>query len=149
MNFPKKGNSNHASKEIDSFARKMVTFIPLLFLILSAIMLFKAISNHKFNSGKDDVSKFEETIFSLKKSLPSRGFVGYFNDVEPESIYGGDFWMTQYALAPLIVGKNIDSDFIVGILHPSQTKKNSFEKVGFSVVRDYGNGIVLLQRGNR
>ena len=149
MNIQKKEKCNHASKEIDPFARKVVTFIPLLFLILSAIILFKAISYHSLNAGRDVVTNFEDRMLALRERLPPRGVIGYFNDSEPDFINWEEYWLTQYALSPLIVTKNIDNEYIVGILHSSEIKKNSYGNMGLLLVKEYGNGIVLLRRGKK
>ncbi len=148
-NISKKGKASDDLKEIDSFGRKVVTLIPGLFLILSAIIAFKAISYQSLNAGRDLVSNFEDRIVGLKHSLPPRGTIGYFNDSEPDSINWEEYWLTQYALSPLIVAKNIDNEWVVGILHSSGLAGNRYEDLGLLLIRDYGNGIVLLRRGRK
>ena len=123
--------------------------IPVFFLILSAIIGFKAISYHSLNAGRDLVSNFEDKMVALKQSLPPRGTIGYFTDSEPDFINWEEYWLTQYALSPLIVVKNIDNECIVGILHSSEIARNSYGNSGLSLIKDFGNGIVLLRRGKK
>ena len=124
------------------------TVIICLFSIAASMFLFfKIIFQHyELESYRDNFTRFERNISLLKEDLPLRGTVGYFNDIEPEILYSQEIWRTQYAISPLIIQKNLDHQFIVGVLHPSVPERTRYEERNMSLIKDYGEGITLLQR---
>ena len=111
------------------------------------IIFFQAIVKHyEIQSINDRVTRFEKSISLLKEKLPPHGIVGYFNDIEPETLYAEEYWRTQYVLSPIIIQKNLDHQFIVGVLHPSVPERRRYEGINLSLIEEFGGGIVLLKR---
>jgi hypothetical protein len=74
--------------------------------------------------------------------LPPRGVVGYYGDssISPDSTAA--YYLTQYALAPLVVDQSLRHRWVVGnfpdaslpIALPGELK----------LVKDFGNGVLLF-----
>lgn len=101
----------------------------------------------------DPVADWEKRFAPLKRQLPFvRGAVGYISD---SSIPGisfnapndeGEYVLTQYVMAPIIIIKGTDQEWNIGNLSPqaysawSQTNHGEFEVIPFK------GGIYLLHR---
>lgn len=105
--------------------------------------------------GKDDVTRYERRFQDLKKMLPSQGVVGYLTDdhvpgqqTRREDQTATRFFLTQYALAPLIVVGTPDCSLVVGDFHEANfastiaAHKNLKVLVNYSLLGD--RGVVLL-----
>jgi hypothetical protein len=109
--------------------------------------------------GNDDVSLNEKRFDKIKENLPSHGVVGYWPNGSPATLeqlmFGnaGDlqhWFLTQYALAPVIVSPTLGQSVIVcnyrpmpGIYYPGPPgiKESADRKI-----IDFGNGVQLLTR---
>ena len=95
------------------------------------------------------ISANEQRFQELKFPLPSRGVVGFITDAtEPTDRYK-KFFLTQYFLVPLVV---IEDDgtvpIVIGIFGNSISGREGFLQTwNLHVQAAYGNGIVLLRRG--
>jgi len=88
----------------------------------------------------DDVAKRSDQRFAaVKLVLPGRGIIGYVGENGESSL--PDYYLTQYALAPLVVDRSIQHKFVVGSF-PSLQVPSSLP--GLRKVEDFGNGVVLL-----
>lgn len=86
----------------------------------------------------DDVSKRSDQRFAaLKAALPSRGIVGYVGD---SSDPVADYYLAQYALAPLVIDRSSDHALVIGNFPASLHA--SVEHL--QLVTDFGNGVVLF-----
>ena len=96
-------------------------------------------------SRQSGVTFSEGKLPAIREALPTRGNVGYISD---ETLLGGyigteRFNLTQYALAPVVVDIGPTHDLVVAnfsSLEPQDLPDDFF------VVRDFGNGVLLLQR---
>lgn len=94
------------------------------------------------------IERYLGRFTSIKTALPPRGVVGYVaEDRGKESIHGGDYYrkfhLAQYALAPLIVVDNTAPVLVIGNFAEGSTPPRI---PGLSLVRDYGNGVMLFRR---
>jgi hypothetical protein len=88
----------------------------------------------------DDVAKRSDQRFAaVKLALPSRGIIGYVGEKGESSL--PDYYLAQYALAPLVVDRSIQHKFVVGNF-PSLQVPASLP--GLRTIEDFGNGVVLL-----
>lgn len=76
---------------------------------------------------------------ALKAQLPERGTVGYVGKTDPAAL--GDYYLAQYALAPLVVEHTPNHALVVGNF-PHGGPSQPFENL--QLVRDFGNGVLLL-----
>ncbi|HTT23600.1 MAG TPA: hypothetical protein VMG82_32025 [Candidatus Sulfotelmatobacter sp.] len=88
----------------------------------------------------DDISKRSDLRFAeLKPHLPAKGIVGYLGEPGDSAI--PDYYLTQYALAPLVVDFSPSHTIVVGnfpFSPPLQLPEN------LRLVRDFGNGVMLF-----
>lgn len=93
-----------------------------------------------WNLQPDDIPQRSDQRFSaLKQVLPSSGVIGYVGEPGESSL--PDYYLAQYALAPLVVDRSIQHKVVVGnfpSLHIPPLMP------GLREIQDFGNGVVLL-----
>ena len=107
-------------------------------LLSTGRMVFESLTLRQ--SSYDDVAKLSDQRFSaLKTRLPASGVVGYIGHSGDSAIR--DYYLTQYALAPLVVDLSPNHPIVVGNFPgptPSAIPQN------LRLVEDFGNGVMLL-----
>lgn len=133
--------------------RKLIALGLIIFLaVQSPLLIFlfefktlRTIFHSDFNHRADDISAYEQRFASIKADLPAAGVIGYLSDPDQEESQAQyDYYLTQYALAPLIVDDAIDHQFVIGNF-PEGMNVNSYPANELILVRDYGQGIILFQ----
>ena len=114
----------------------------LLFLVCcllsTAHIHFQAPGPGRISS--DDISQRSDVRFArLKARLPIRGVIGYIG--EPGDSEIPDYYLTQYALAPLVVDFSANHSIVIGNF-PSSTASEI--PPGLTLVQDFGNGVILF-----
>lgn len=88
----------------------------------------------------DDISKRSDQRFAaLKRRLPTSGVIGYIGESGDSAV--PDYYLTQYALAPLVVDQSADHAIVIGNFPsfvPSGIPRN------LRIVENFGNGVLLL-----
>jgi hypothetical protein len=118
---------------------KAAILLFILCCMLSTVRLvFKAaIPGH---IERDDISARSDQRFAvLKAHLPTNGVVGYIG--EATGLATPDYYLTQYALAPLVVDLSLNHAIVVGNFPstpPAQIPQN------LRLVKDFGNGVMLF-----
>jgi hypothetical protein len=88
----------------------------------------------------DDVSKQSDQRFAIVKSrLPASGVIGYIG--ESGNSFTPDYYLTQYALAPLVVDHSTYHAIVIGnfpLSPPSDLPPN------LRLVEDFGSGVLLF-----
>src|SRR5437879_13633507 len=114
----------------------------LLFTIcclLSTIRILREAPNPAHIT-RDDVSKKSDERFAAAKSrLPASGVIGYIGESGNSST--PDYYLTQYALAPLVVDRSSHHAIVIGnfpLSRPSDLPPN------LRLVEDCGSGVLLL-----
>lgn len=96
----------------------------------------------------DGVTAFESRFAGLRAMLPAQGVIGYMTEpgstMDPTDAQA-EHHLAQYALAPVIVTPAADRRYVVGNFHQVVTVGTLREK-GFKLVREFGNGIALLEK---
>jgi hypothetical protein len=83
---------------------------------------------------------------ALKAALPAQGTIGYVGEPGAPVDVLGNYYLTQYALAPLILENSPNHPLVVGNFPSSspQTPDN------LKLIRDFGNGVLLFaQKDNK
>jgi hypothetical protein len=89
----------------------------------------------------DGVAKLSDQRFpALKAALPQRGVVGYIG--ESGNSGTADYYLTQYALAPLLIENSTNHDFVIGNFPASPPAR--FPQ-NLQLVKDFGNGVLLFR----
>ena len=88
----------------------------------------------------DNIAKRSDQRFSaVKQALPTRGVIGYIGENGDSAL--PDYYLAQYALAPLVVDRSIQHKFVIGNFPGSEVPASL---PGLRKMQDFGNGVVLL-----
>ena len=119
-------------------AKCAILFLTLCCL-LSTIRILRDAPNPAHLS-QDDVSKRSDQRFAaVKMRLPASGVIGYIG--ESSDFSTPDCYLTQYALAPLVVERSTHHAIVIGnfpLSPPSNLPPN------LRLVEDFGRGVLLL-----
>jgi hypothetical protein len=114
----------------------IVTFLACC-LLSSAGLVYDA-PNPRHPPG--DIARRSDLRFAaLKSALPVTGVVGYIG--EPGTPALADYYLAQYALAPLVLDQSPSHRLVVGN-YPNQSPPPAAP--GLSGARDFGNGVFLF-----
>lgn len=99
----------------------------------------------------DEVTIFDKQCADLRKLLPAHGAIGYVTNSNGADLNDyNQYFMTCYALAPVIVLKDLNHDFILGNFFAKDVDPkpiiNNIIGNDYAVVRNIGNNIILFGR---
>jgi len=124
----------------------------ILFTLLSNLHWLLQAAFDPYFPRWDRISQYEKRFEGLKKILPAHGVVGYLSHRQAQDIRfdaeTADFYLTQYALAPLIVIYSSERELVIGNFRASGvdleilTDKNL---TLLTLIRDFGNGVMLFR----
>lgn len=124
-----------------------------MIIIPSFLHNFKALHKgvQRYNRQEPDpVTEYEKRFGDIKAHLHNHTVVGYITDYDDKSDrYGQAFNMTQYVLAPVILVRGIKRKFIVGNFQGAQPDIKAYENKNISLIRDFGEGVLLFERMDR
>jgi hypothetical protein len=107
--------------------------------LLSTIRILREAPNPALLT-PDDISKRSDQRFAaVKTRLPASGVIGYIGECGNSST--PDYYLTQYALVPLVVDRSTHHAIVIGnfpLSPPSDLPPN------LRLVEDFGNGVLLL-----
>ncbi len=128
-----------------------VLSIVVFALVSSGLALRRTLDPPPGAAAHDEISRYEARFRPLRSALPPEGVVGYlagprrldrpFDDLK-------DFYLTQYALAPLIVVDTSDPPFVVGNFRPS-SPEHTISDPTLVLIRDFGDGVLLFRHQPR
>ena len=99
------------------------------------------------NRELDQISIYEKRFGELKAVLQNQSIVGYVSDYEAKSDDDGNaFGMTQYVLAPIILVRGNKPNFIISNFSSAKPDRKAYEKENLSLIKDFGNGVMLFER---
>ena len=126
-------------------------FIIVFALLSSGIAVRRALHPPPWTTAQDEISRYEARFRLLKTVLPPRGVVGYLPELLPASVdlgWGKDFFLTRYALAPLIVVSSTAPPLVIGNFR-SAGPDRSIPDPTLVLVRDFGDGVLLFRHERR
>ena len=93
------------------------------------------------------VTAFEKRFEVLHKSLPPHSVLGYVSDnpVNDEVTSQGEFYLTQYSLAPALIKADTVEPFEVANFHTAKTDEAALKARQLVAYRDYGNDVYLYR----
>jgi hypothetical protein len=116
-----------------------LTVFVLCCLLSTARLIVDAPTPTRIAESSAQIDNFSDRRFALlKAALPQRGVVGYLGESGPLAI--GRYYLTQYALAPLVV-ENSPNHALVIANFPSSPPTARPENL--RLVKDFGNGVLL------
>ncbi len=93
-----------------------------------------------------DIVQYESRFSQLREDAPHDTVLGYLTDAD-ESLTStqAEYILAQYAMAPAVVARDLKESWVIGNVHTPQPP--AFYQVhGLELVRDYGNGVLLLRK---
>ncbi|MET0626638.1 MAG: hypothetical protein ABW250_27140 [Pyrinomonadaceae bacterium] len=131
-----------------------IRMLVLALLVLNAFCTNLTHSRYNLNLlphvvGEDDITAGEDRFEELRKVLPARATVGYVNDRADETEDLEAFFIARYALAPNIVVRETWPELVVGDFRRPGAGIETLAGLNLIVVRDFGNGVMLLGREGR
>jgi len=132
--------------------RVKIGILLILFTALfSNLTLFKDVVAGSCKNGKiDSISHYERRFEGIKKYLPARGVVGYISGTDVKDIrFAGQetakYYLTQYAVSPTIVEYAAVYDLVIGNFEPGADSSGVIHEKRLTVIKDFGNGVMLLK----
>lgn len=146
-----------AAAREDSWAgmrTRIALALVLLYAGASTVRWLQHGSHWPAGASQDDISANERRFAPLRPLLPAHGLVGYLSNPEPIGATPRDsnaaalhqfrhYLLAQYALAPALLVKGTEPEFVVGNFDPGTT---AAAPAGLLIVRDFGDGLVLFRR---
>ncbi len=111
-------------------------------LLSSARLVLQAPRPKDLNASAQKIPRQSGLRFAeLKKDLPARGVVGYWGDSSLTPPAVGAYYLTQYALAPLVVDRSLNHPLVIGNFpdaSPPPFPPN------LRLIKDFGDGVFLF-----
>jgi hypothetical protein len=130
-----------------AFARSMnqsrltiaLTVFVLCCLLSTGRLVFDSPTPASIAVSSAEIENRSDRRFSvLKAYLPQRGVVGYVG--EPGTLAIAGYYLTQYALAPLVVENSQNHALVIGNFPASPP---AFTPENLHLVKDFGDGVLL------
>lgn len=146
--------SNHESVATNKLS--LPARIGLILLVLLALRLIQTrippISFWRSAKSSDQISRSELRFTEIQKALPSNGRIGYVTDISSEKVLkDGDaaarYYLAQYSLAPLQVILYSDETTVIGDFREPRGLDRVLKETPLRIVRQFENGVFLLQEG--
>lgn len=132
-----------------AFAPAVVALV-VLAIVISSVLLSELQGLAKMPSitrdqGKDEISLYERRFEALKRALPDSGVVGYVTDDGPGSVGAQDYYLTQYALSPLVVDSSAEHPLVVGNFRDNVAALSIYKDKNLTLLEDFGGGVMLFR----
>ena len=133
----------HFAPDPDSHSHSARTRVGILLFVLccllsSAHMLFQA-PNPKRVATDDIARRSDQRFAALKPHLPASGVIGYIGESGDSAV--PDYYLAQYALAPLVVDQSPNHAIVIGnfpSLAPAEIPPS------LRILENFGDGVLLL-----
>jgi hypothetical protein len=92
----------------------------------------------------DEVTLLDKRFAELRKLLPANSIIGYISSYKCDSLTETKYYyITQYALSPVIVSRDTNHDFIVAYLYNTIFSEDISN---FIILKNFENGVLLLTK---
>ena len=118
----------------------IATVIFLLCCLLSTARILSEAPRPSSLATGDIAQRSDQRFAAVKAALPQRGVVGYVGDPGIPAL--GDYYLAQYALAPLVLDHSPNHSLVVGNFMTSPTSREL--PAGLRLVTDFGDGVMLF-----
>ena len=119
-------------------------------LALGSFLAYRSYLRRQPNTSIPDTITADERRFEgLRAVLPLLGTVGYLSDITAGQESVRKYYLTQYFLAPVVVAPDTNRELVVANFASSSDIAAVASTNGFTVERDFQNGIALLRRAGR
>lgn len=117
-------------------------------LLASGIMLGPSVTwLTKGTAETDYITSYENRFRAVREIVSGKGSVGYISYTNLNVVDSGfHLFLTQYSLAPTLVDRNSSSNWVIGNFPLVEGEPIRPSLSGFQVIRDFGDGVVLLEK---
>jgi len=113
----------------------------LVFVSCCLLSAVRIVNHARRATDPNQVSQRSDQRFAdLKGALPSVGTVGYIGD---SGAPPGQYYLAQYALAPLVVDYSADHVWVIGNFPKKRPDLSALEHL--ELVKDFGDGVELFR----
>jgi len=123
-------------------------------VLLALVAVFSSLDtarNHRWFEASD-IRVSEERARTLRPDLPAHGAIGYLGDELQSNTnaipYYHEFFHIQYAVAPVILVDSQQYPLVLGDFH-RPVDPERIAKLNLTLIKDYGNGVMLFRGPNR
>lgn len=96
-----------------------------------------------------DIGSYESRFAEIKREVPRDGTVGYLTDADPGlTSTTAEYYLAQLAMIPTVVANRADTPLVMANVHTPQPA-GFYQSRGLQLVKDYGNGVMLLRKEPR
>ena len=124
--------------------RVRVALALLIFLALLSSRELLRLTSHDQAGGSEAVAylrRFDE----VKRILPARGVICYMPDPHLNPSANKNYFLAQYALAPLVLRTNRDCDLLLADF-PGISPTTRLDDRDYLPVQDFGKGVALFRK---
>jgi hypothetical protein len=113
-------------------------------LLVCMVSLGKSVTTATLGLPKLQTGPLDKVLRSMRPSLPPSGVIGYIDNGTGDPTTLSNYYLTQYDLAPLIVTRSTDAEWVIGNF--SSPGLASAKPRDLVPVHDFGNGVVLYTK---
>lgn len=135
----------------------LAVLMVLLYAGASSVRWLHRSADWPARPGLDEISAYDRRFAELRPVLPAGGVIGYLGHPAPTGstpreanaaalLHFRRYLLAQYALAPLLLIESTEPDLVVGNFEAGAQPP---PPVGFRVVRDFGEGLLVFRRSGR
>ncbi len=100
-------------------------------------------------SSNFDITQYESRFDGIRRDVPTDAAIGYLSDADPSLTSSvAEYYLAQLAVVPLLVANNAAQPLVMANVHTPQPPE-FYRSKGLELVKDYGNGVMLLRRPAR
>ncbi len=121
-----------------------------LVLLVAGYSLFALVREQKSHYEKvvkvqgDAITNYQERFRGVREALPPGGSFGFFTDIADHTENRAAMYLTQYALAPLVLHETTDLPRVVGNFHRGYPDPEFLQRKGLHLLYRSGSGIMLF-----
>ena len=123
--------------------RIVIALVILIAIQSNVTNCIKGIRSYRKTAGVDDASLYDKRFGRLKGMLPSHGVVGYITD---EKFDAKTFYLTQYALSPVILVNNTEPKLIVAYFNDSSSSIQFCKDNNLFLLEKVDNNVMLFSK---
>lgn len=133
-----------AASELNYGIRIRIALVLLIVIALLSSRDLLRITSHGQAGGAETLA-YIRRFDAVKKALPARGVICYAPDPHVEAGTTKDYFLAQYALAPLVLRTIGDCDLLI-TNYPENLPRTKTTPANYLLVEDPGNGIALFRK---
>jgi hypothetical protein len=118
----------------------------LLIALLSSRELLRLTSHGQ--AGGSEAVAYIHRFDAIKKILPERGVICYTPDPHVDVSTNKDYFLAEYALAPLVLRTGTDCDLLVANF-PGGSAQVRISSPDYLLDKDFGNGVALFRKARQ